>query len=68
MITLPYLEIVVDVLSLYKTPNKHVCSVLFKCAALGKTKFIKFPPSQAAKDVKCPGYAPGEGGGGMFKP
>ena len=24
--------------------------------APGKTKLIKFPPSQAGKDVKCPGY------------
>ena len=28
-----------------------------------KTKLIKFPPSRAGKDIKCPGYA----GGGMFK-
>ena len=28
-----------------------------------KTKLIKFPPSRAGKDVKCPGYARG----GMFK-
>ena len=33
--------------------------------APGKTKLIKFPPSQAGKDSKCPGYA--LGGGGMFK-
>ena len=32
----------------------------------GKTMFIKFPPSQAAGDSKCPGYARG-GGGGIFK-
>ena len=25
----------------------------------GKTKFIKFPPSRAGEDVKCPGYARG---------
>ena len=25
--------------------------------APGKTKLIKFPPSRAGKDVKCPGYA-----------
>ena len=31
--------------------------------APGKTKLIKFPPSWAGKDVKCPGCA----GGGMFK-
>ena len=31
--------------------------------APGKTKLIKFPPSRAGKDVKCPGYARG----GMFK-
>ena len=31
-----------------------------------KTKLIKFPPSRAGKDVKCPGYARGWGGG-MFK-
>ena len=35
-------------------------------SALGKTKLIKFPPSRAGKDVKCPGYAR-VGGGGMFK-
>ena len=34
--------------------------------APGKTKLIKFPPSRAGKDVKCPGYARG-GGGVMFK-
>ena len=34
--------------------------------APGKTKLIKFPPSRAGKDVKCPGYARG-GGGGMLK-
>ena len=28
--------------------------------APGKTKLIKFPPSRAGKDVKCPGYARGE--------
>ena len=28
-----------------------------------KTKLIKFPPSWAGKDIKCPGYARG----GMFK-
>ena len=33
LVIFTYLEIVVDVLSLYKTPNKHVCSVLF-CAIL----------------------------------
>ena len=27
--------------------------------APGKTKLIKFPPSRAVKDVKCPGYARG---------
>ena len=32
--------------------------------APGKAKLIKFPPSRAGKDVKCPGYA---GGGGIFK-
>ena len=26
-----------------------------KCPTPGKTKFIKFPPSRAGKDVKCPG-------------
>ena len=31
--------------------------------APGKTKLIKFPPSRAGKDVKCPGYARG----GMLK-
>ena len=31
--------------------------------APGKTKLIKFPPSWAGKDVKCPGYARG----GMLK-
>ena len=31
--------------------------------APGKTKLIKFPPSRAGKDVKCPGYARR----GMFK-
>ena len=30
--------------------------------APGKTELIKFPPSQAGKDVKCPGYARGGGG------
>ena len=30
----------------------------------GKTKLIKFPPSRAGKDVKCPGYARE---GGMLK-
>ena len=30
--------------------------------APGKAKLIKFPPSRAGKDVKCPGYA----GGGEF--
>ena len=34
--------------------------------APAKTKLIKFPPSRAGKDIKCPGYARG-GGGGMFK-
>ena len=34
--------------------------------AHGKTKLVKFPPSQAGKDVKCPGYTRGRGGG-MFK-
>ena len=29
--------------------------------APGKTKLIKFPPSRAGKDVKCPGYARGGG-------
>ena len=29
--------------------------VVIKCSAPGKTKFIKFPPSRAGKDVKCPG-------------
>ena len=33
--------------------------------APGKTKLIKFPPSRAGKDVKCPGYA--REGGGVFK-
>ena len=28
--------------------------------APGKTKLIKFPPSRAGKDVKCPGYARGD--------
>ena len=32
--------------------------------APGKTKLIKFPPSRAGKDVKCPGMP---GGGGMLK-
>ena len=32
--------------------------------AAGKTIFIKFPPSRAAKDVKCPGYMYGRGVGG----
>ena len=27
--------------------------------APGKIKLIKFPPSRAEKDVKCPGYARG---------
>ena len=31
--------------------------------APGKTKLIKFPPYRAGKDVKCPGYAWGGGGG-----
>ena len=31
------------------------------------TKLIKFPPSRAGKYIKCPGYAQGGGGGGMFK-
>ena len=31
--------------------------------APGKTKLIKFPPSHAGKDVKCPGFPRG----GMFK-
>ena len=30
--------------------------------APGKTKLIKFPPSRAGKDVKCPGFAWGGGG------
>ena len=29
--------------------------------APGKTKLIKFSPSRAGKDVKCPGIARGEG-------
>ena len=33
----------------------HPLWVVIKCAAPGKTKFIKFPPYQAAKDDKCPG-------------
>ena len=37
---------------------------MIKCPALGKTKFIKFPSSRAAKDVKCLGMP---GVGGMFK-
>ena len=36
--------------------------VVIKFPAPGKTKFIKFPPSRAGKDVKCPGYARGGGG------
>ena len=35
---------------------------MIKCPTPEKTKFIKFPPSRAAKDVKCP-----ENAGGMFK-
>ena len=31
-----------------------------KCPTPGKTKFIKFPPSQAGEDVKCLGYAWGD--------
>ena len=42
----------------------HPLWVVIKCPSPGKTKFIKFPPSRAAKYVKCPGYA---WGGGMFK-
>ena len=42
----------------------HPLWVVIKCPAPGKTKFIKFSPSRAAKNVKCPGYA--RGGGGMF--
>ena len=33
--------------------------VVIKCPAPGKTKLIKFPPSRAGKDVKCPRYARG---------
>ena len=33
--------------------------IVIKCPAPGRTKFIEFPPSRAAKDVKCPGYARG---------
>ena len=36
--------------------------VVIKFPAPGKTTFIKFPPSRAGKDVKCPGYARGGGG------
>ena len=36
---------------------------MIKYAVPGETKFIKFPPSRAREDVKCPGYARG---GGMF--
>ena len=39
---------------------------MIKCPALGKTKFTKFPPYQAAKDVKCPGYAQEGGEGGCL--
>ena len=35
---------------------------MIKYPVPGKTKFIKFPPSRAREDVKCPGYARG-----MFK-
>ena len=35
---------------------------MIKCPAPGKTKFIKFPPSRAEKDVKCLGYTRGRGG------
>ena len=41
----------------FPTPNER------SNACPGKTKVIKFPPSWAGKDVKCPGYARG----GMFK-
>ena len=37
----------------------HPLWVGIKCPAPGKTSFIKFPPSRAAKDVKCPGYTRG---------
>ena len=37
--------------------------VVIKFPAPRKTKFIKFPPSRAGKDVKCPEYARW----GMFK-
>ena len=40
----------------------HPLWVVIKCPAPGKTKFIKFSPSRAAKNVKCPGYARGGGG------
>ena len=43
--------------------DPHPWWVVIKCPAPGKTKLIKFPPSWAGKDVKCPGYA----GGGMLK-
>ena len=33
----------------------HPLWVVIKFPAPGKTKFIKFPPSRAGKDVKCPG-------------
>ena len=38
----------------------HPQRVVMKCPATGKTKFIKFPPSRAGKDVKCQGYARGD--------
>ena len=41
----------------------HPLLVVIKCPSPGKTKFIKLPPSRAANDVKCPGYARGR----MFK-
>ena len=34
-------------------------------SAPGKTKLIKFPPYRAGKDVKCPWYARGGGGGSL---
>ena len=40
----------------FPTPQR----VVIKFPEPGKTKFIKFPPSRAGKDVKCPGYARGD--------
>ena len=38
----------------------HPLWVVIKFPAPGKTKFIKFPPSRAEKDIKCLGYARGD--------